>query len=390
MVSGGGADGLIPGRAHPELADPPSPKLRVLALLHLPPPVHGLTAQNQRLARGRLAREAELGVIPLRFARGLEDLGRIRPRKALVAGAVLVRQTVELARRRPDVGYLSIAPGGAGLLRDALYMHVFGWWRVPYVVFVPTLGLPASVRRWPAPVRRIILGGLAGAAAVIALNQAHRRELLGLLDGRRVVVVENAVEDVEAAPARPAQGRRILFLSNLREEKGLFTLIEAMPRIAEGMPDILLTMAGQWQDPETERRFHAAVERAGMEDHVEVVGPVDGARKLELFSSARAFVFPSRWDNAPLVILEAMRQALPVVATRVGGIPELVEDGVTGLLVERDDPAALAAAVLALLRDPARAAAIGRAGRAAFERRFTIERWEEDILRVLRDSHARV
>lgn len=82
------------------------------------------------------------------------------------------------------------------------------------------------------------------------------------------------------------------------------------------------------------------------------------------------FVLPSRWEGFGLVLLEAMAAGRAVVASRVSAIPEVVEDGVTGLLVPPGDPAALAAAIGALLADPARRAAMGAAGRARVTTRF--------------------
>ena len=93
------------------------------------------------------------------------------------------------------------------------------------------------------------------------------------------------------------------------------------------------------------------------------------------FSSASdLFVLPSESEASPNVILEAMAAGLPVVASRVGGIPELVADGVTGHLVPPADPDALAAALLDLLDQPERGAAFGKAGRARIEQRYSFER----------------
>jgi glycosyltransferase involved in cell wall biosynthesis len=97
------------------------------------------------------------------------------------------------------------------------------------------------------------------------------------------------------------------------------------------------------------------------------------------------FVLPTRGDNFPVSILEAMAYAVPVVATKVGGVPEQVDDGVTGSLVDPDDPDALAGALASLLADPGRRASFGRAGsqrvRAEFDRvgmaRRTLRLYEE-------------
>ncbi len=93
-----------------------------------------------------------------------------------------------------------------------------------------------------------------------------------------------------------------------------------------------------------------------------------------LLARARLFVLPSRSEGIPLTALEAMACGLPVVATRVGGLPEVVDDGVTGLLVPPADPAALAEAMVAIWNDPDRGDRMGHAGRLRAEERFDVRR----------------
>ena len=373
-----------------------SPTPRVLALLHLPPPVHGLSLKNQRLVEGRVAGAVDLEVLPLRFAASLADLGRFRPGKLVAAAGVLLEQRKRL-RRGTDVGYMSITTAGGGLVRDAAYMHAFRRAGVPYALHVPTLGLADGVAAIPGPVRGWVRSAVAGAAAVMALNEAHGRELARVVPAGRVRIVRNGLPDLADLPGLasppvrrrpPATEPRVLFLSNVREAKGIFTLLEAAPQVLEAFPGARFVVAGPWEDAATERRFGAAVGRLGLGDRVEYVGPVYDAAKLDLLASVSLLAFPSHRENAPNTVLEAMRQGLPVVASRVGGIPEMVEDGRTGLLVEPGDPTALAGAIRAILRDPETAAELGRCGREKFEREYTMDRWEDDIIRLIEELHA--
>jgi glycosyltransferase involved in cell wall biosynthesis len=113
-------------------------------------------------------------------------------------------------------------------------------------------------------------------------------------------------------------------------------------------------------------------------DRVRVLGPWPHERVMEAVRACTAAVVPSRWpDPCPTTVLEAMAAGRPLVATRTGGIPDMVVDGETGLLVEPDDPAALAQALTALLAAPDRARSLGRAGRervTAFTDRAVVER----------------
>src|SRR5262249_28267990 len=110
----------------------------------------------------------------------------------------------------------------------------------------------------------------------------------------------------------------------------------------------------------------------GLTEHVTFLGPVSDVPAL--LARAALFVLPSRTEGISLTLLEAMARGLPVVATRVGGNPEGVADGETGLLVPPADPASLSAAVLSLLRDPQRGRCMGQAGRRRAERHFEVGR----------------
>jgi len=121
------------------------------------------------------------------------------------------------------------------------------------------------------------------------------------------------------------------------------------------------------------------VRSLGIGDQVHFLGHVDHSRMPAHYATADLFVLPSRMESFPLVLVEAMACGLPVVATRVGGIPEVVEEGVTGLLVLPDDPQALAEAISCLLDDPEKMREMGAKGRERAKECFT---WDKTAERV--------
>jgi glycosyltransferase involved in cell wall biosynthesis len=163
------------------------------------------------------------------------------------------------------------------------------------------------------------------------------------------------------APIDPAvTSPTLLFFGFLHEEKGLPDLIEALPRVAARVRNLLMVVAGK---PEIDvaplqRRARAL----GVADRIEWrLQYIEAAEVGALFAAATAVVLPYRNASQSGVVYLAGAYARPLVATRVGALPEVVADGVTGLLVPPRDPAALAAALTELLSDPARARKMGRA-----------------------------
>ncbi|TMK87998.1 MAG: glycosyltransferase family 4 protein [Actinobacteria bacterium] len=149
----------------------------------------------------------------------------------------------------------------------------------------------------------------------------------------------------------------IVFAGRLSPEKGVDTLIEAAGRLSGR---VRLDIAGD--GPDRPRLEDLAARIGG--DGVRFFGRVDSATVDALVTEAMAVALPSRWyENQPMIVLEAFARGVPVVASDLGGAPELVRHGVDGFLVPPDDPAALASALQALLDDRARARAMGKSAR---------------------------
>ncbi len=190
----------------------------------------------------------------------------------------------------------------------------------------------------------------------------------------RLHVVPHGLPDLpQSGQDREETGAlRVLFLGRLDHRKGIDTLLEAAPVVlARG--GIVLDIAGAPHGASPEAAFRARHAGATWLDAVRFHGGVDEDRKLALLAASDIVVLPARYESFGLVAVEAMRFGKPVISTRAGGIPEVVEDGRTGLLVPPGDPAGLADALGRLAGDAGLRDAMGKAGRARFLERFTDE-----------------
>jgi glycosyltransferase involved in cell wall biosynthesis len=152
--------------------------------------------------------------------------------------------------------------------------------------------------------------------------------------------------------------------------KRLLDLVEAMPLILAVVPDARLRVAGSELDAAYARRVRRRVHEHGLEARVAFLGALSTEEMVDEYRRASIFVLPSGQETSPMVIGEAMAAGLPVVATRVGGVPHLVDDAVTGHVVDTGDIAGLAARIVDLLGDPDTRAAFGAAGRGKADRSF--------------------
>jgi glycogen synthase len=307
----------------------------------------------QRLADGgadpdpRVRRHRAVPLLPLPHGVGIVAPGMFRE---------AVRSSADLVHAHA-FGY---APTWAGALRRALG-------RGPVVI---TPHSDEGRGGWGSTVyaRTVARGTLLRADRVIALTEHERTRLLGLgVPGDRLRVIPNGIDlgEFSGSEPRPSSGGtfRILFVGRLyNAQKGIDTLLGAVDAL--GPPAELRIVGEDWGAGEMIARW-ARDRAAGI--GLKVLGKVARSAVLQEYRSADVLVLPSRFEPFGIVLLEAMASGIPVVASRVGGIPEIVEDGRTGLLVPPGEPDRLADALRTLRDDPGFARRMGDAGRRRAE-----------------------
>jgi glycogen(starch) synthase len=190
----------------------------------------------------------------------------------------------------------------------------------------------------------------------------------------RSSVIYNGLEIPELAPEPlPFNPPRILCLGRLSPEKGMDVALACFVSILDRFPDARLTIAG---DGPARRALQEEAAAGGIEHAVDFIGWVAPDKVPSLINASTIVLMPSRQDSLPLVALEAALMARPIVATRVGGLPEVVAHEETGLLVESENSEALACAVVFLLSHPDLA---GRMGERARDRTRRVFGWEQHV-----------
>ena len=291
---------------------------------------------------------------------------------------------------RGDVGavYVPISQELPAFYRDALFILAGELARKPVVIHLHG----GAFHRFYAdsdPVIRALIRATAGRAALgIVLSERLRPTLECILPPSRVRAVELGVDvEVAEAPAqRSRDGRRLaLFLSTLHPDKGVLVFLEAVALARRRHPELHAVVAGNWLGEETRVEAEALTRRLRLEEAVSFPGTVKGREKAEPFARSAVFCLPSSYalEGTPVVIIEAMAAGIPVLATAWAGIPDLVEDGRTGLLVDEPSPALLAEKLVFLLDRPDLREAMGSAGRERYATRFTQEAFGRRIVAAL-------
>lgn len=289
----------------------------------------------------------------------------------------------------------------AGIVHVNTALTVRAFWRdLAYILVARSCGARVIYQVHGGPAPQTFCGGrrlaaafvratLALADVIVVLSSAEREAFCRFGVAAPVLTLPNAIDCSACEPpaaerAAPERPLRVLYLGRLVREKGLYELLEGvrLARARGAATELILAGDG----PEG-----AALREAARADGAAVrfVGPVRGPEKAALLSWADVLALPSYAEGLPYALLEAMAAGVPAIATRVGAIPEVVADGVNGLLLEPRAPEAIAAAIHALGEDRDALARMGEASRDTIAARYSMRRLAGEMRALYANLEAR-
>lgn len=221
------------------------------------------------------------------------------------------------------------------------------------------------LRQW------FILRTLEASDVVVVLTPGWGEKIARLSPHIRLAIIPNPVAIPSPLPFPEPTAVRdcILFMGKINQKKGVFDLLQASADILRADRSLRLVCAGDGDIDGLRREAEAQ----GISAQLETPGWVEGRAKQDLFARCRVFSLPSYYEGLPICVLEAMAHGVPIVATRVGGIPEAVTDGTEGLLVPAGDERSLRDAIRRLLEDRPLAASLARSAQCRARRDFSVE-----------------
>ena len=331
---------------------------------------------------------ADVVPLPLQTHLGIAELGE------RAYAAILGRLWGLVSAARPDVLHTH-------LLKADAYGAVAGRFGGARATISSKHNDEAPLRRRPVALlhgwlsrlddRVIVLSDHVGRyVTTVGRVPAHkvRRVYYGIDLNRPIALAHSAVRGIRRELDLPPEGPFLLCVGRLDPQKGHLTLLDSMARILQREPDARLVLVGGAQQAEPD--YVAALRtRAAAGDLVgKVVFAGERTDVPRLMAACDVFVLTSEWEGFGLVLVEAMAAGKPVVATRVSGIPEVVLDRETGILVPSRNPEALATAVLKLLADPAEQRRLGTNGYHRVHTYFTADRMVDETIAIYREALA--
>ena len=358
-----------------------SMRARVLHLGSLPPPQGGIGTYLQGLLRSRVARQYELAVLEIGVPPYVRRHRVLRP---ILSARSLLGLVRYLRREQPDIVHVHVADF-PGFWEKVVFARIVSQRGIPTLLHLHGGSLDRSLRRLTGRRAQWVSNALQRSSAVISPTSSWLPILKRFVPVGHVVVLPNAVhlEDfgldgrrTQLATSEPGSTRsgvgtnastpvKLLFLGMLSARKGMDDLLGALRILLEhGCVHFHLDVVGGEEVPGALRLYRERFHTAGLDAWACFHGERVGVEKLRFLESADIFVLPSRSESFGIANLEAMACGLPIVSTRTGAIPEYIEHGAQGLLVDPGDPSALAQALRRLIDAPSLRQHLGHAARA--------------------------
>jgi glycosyltransferase involved in cell wall biosynthesis len=358
---------------------PPLPNQNVEALEQFDIPIITSSGRLATFAKWGAARRPRLidwlsiPVIPLLFlVAGLDSLVRQRAWRRSFQG-VLGAWRGWLFRKLDfeSLYYLRLSREFRVKAPDVVHVHGWGCGEDPpgavewlhrqnlSVVYTehnsPDPALHSPIENAPMNFAQVLIAvSRAGAAGLRAVGQARRP----------IVVIPYSLEGIQSLPLQPGRGFTIACIARLAIQKGHSYLIDAMAQVVQVIPGATLLLAG---DGPLRSEIESQIRQLGLSEAVKFTGTVTRADLTKLYAQIDVIVLPSLWEGLPVSLMEAMSAGKPIVATNVGGNPELVVHGLNGLIVPERDSKALAQALILLGKDANLRAQMAQASREQFK-----------------------
>ncbi|MCE5208173.1 MAG: glycosyltransferase family 4 protein [Chloroflexi bacterium] len=361
---------------------------RVLISGHLPPPMGGIAMFYQSLLTSSLSKKVDLYFVQTSSQkRTLANAGKASLSNLLSAVQDCARFLRAVIKHKPQITHIATAPGFSFLKHSVcvLIADLFG----SRVLIHPHCSLSALYSDRPGWWRWFVRQILRRTDGLIALSREWE-QISDIIPGHPVFLLPNAIHQDDYLAIAKERSKRsdlpviinILYLGYLGKAKGTYDLIESAKLILSNRKDIVFHLVGDELAIGERAALQQRIATAGMDQNIRLHLPVDYPDKLEYYRQADVFVYPSYYEGMPMAVIEAMASGLPVIATKVGGLPDLVMDYENGLLTAPGDPEALSRALIILIdnADMRRSMQV-RSSQLAAEK-YDIEKLVDELIRI--------
>ena len=361
----------------------PTSRPKILFCLHLPPPVHGAAVVGKQIYDSQLIRDTfDSSFVNYSTSGSLGEIGRFSLKKIISVLKFIQSVCTRIRNEKPQLVYITPSLSGWAFYRDWLVVRIIKRNHCAVVTHFHNKPPQSFTRKW---YNRWLYNSFFRGLHTIFLSERLAIPFKEYIAPQLLHICPNGMPDNASITPRATTHSpyTFLFLSNMMEEKGVIVLLQACALLKQCGCDFRCNFIGQWSDI-TEQGFKSICTELDITSNVQAFGGVYGPEKAKYFTQADAFIHPSFNDCFPLVLLEAMQYALPMISTPEGGILDIVDNQV-GFLVEQRNPQALADKMRYLIEHPQVGQQMGKQARLKYEHEFTLPIFAQRLVDVLLD-----
>ena len=318
------------------------------------------------------------------MAASIEDVGHFRLKKIVDLVHLLKNIRKKVKEIKPSLVYMTPNAKGGAFFKEFLIIMMLKWMGCKVVIHYHNKGVKTVQDKW---MYHQLYKRFFKKLKVILLAECLYDDIKKYVKKEDVFICPNGIKDIasENISKRDNAHPQLLFLSNLIKTKGVLDLIEACKLLREKKLAFGCTVIGAESAEITAKAFQELIEKDRLQDCVKYVGPKFGSDKEDYYKKAEIFVFPTYYPNEcfPLVLLEAMQYGLPCISTNEGAIPDIVDNGKTGFVINKKSPAELAEKLEILINDAKLRQEMGTAGREKYKDNYTLELFEHNMAEIL-------
>lgn len=352
---------------------------KILYFVQLPPPVHGVSTINNYIVNSEyINSDFEVQTLQIKFSDKISELQNVTIVKLIKAFVLAFRLIVKIICFKPHFIYFSIMPVGKGFVRDFIYVFIIKHFNVKVIYHLHNQGI---IKAENSIILKKMYQFTFNNSIIIHLSESLMEKEVGFLylSNTDKYIVNNGVEIIDKVALKNVKTKlTLLYLSNLFPEKGLNYLIEAINILNEKNYNFNLNIIGSMRDKQS---INDIIQN-NKSGNISYIGEVYNSEKYNYYLNADIFIHPTTNDSFPLVILDAMQFGLPVISTNEGAIPEIINNGINGIIVEKGNIQQLADSIELLINNSDLRIRMGQSGKDKFLEKYTKTIFEENIKKI--------
>ena len=360
-------------------------KARILSIIATPPPVHGSAVMNNYVRKSNILNSSfQMNYINYNFVNKVSDIGTINCYKIYRYLLYLFQVLRAMIFLRPHLVYFPIVPNGVAFYRDSLIVLLVKLFNVPIILHLHGKGAKDNYSS-----AKFLYNLVYNGSHIVCLSN-RLLEDVHFAKGNFYIVPNGIEQTMFEAKSEFGDDVMLLFLSNLLPSKGIIELLDAIKIVhSKKINGWSLNIVGSFTNEITQELLENYVLESGLENVVKILGPKFGDDKDTVLRNSDVFCFPTRHETFGLVNLEAMQHSLPIISSYEGAIPDLIQDGINGFLVDPENKELLADYIIRLIEDKPLRVRMAKNSFAAYTDRYTLQRFEQNICGVFREVIGR-